>query len=283
MKLIEALDIDKERIIALVGAGGKTTSLFLLGRELASLGRRVVMATTARMYLPKSPQLPVILERDGLILERIAATLAGSDQVLVGAGVEDGKLTGLSCPSLLKIAALPQVDMVVVEADGSGGLPIKFPAPHEPVICSSDTLVVPVLGMTALNTPMEAGSFHRWELACSYLGVEKGSEITPDLAVRILCHGQSYGRFLGRNRVIPLLNQVDARAAEDAAWETARLLLTHQEIDRVIIGAVETEQPVRAIIHRNGGTHLETENYISNGLGLTTPHCGSRRRWGRRN
>ncbi len=253
MKLIEALDIDEERIIALVGAGGKTASLFLLGRELSSQGNKVVLATTAQMYKPKSGGIPVILEKDGHLVDRIAATLAKSDQVLVAAGVEKGKLTGLCCPSLLKIAALPQVDMVVVEADGSQGLPIKFPAPHEPVICSTDTLVAPVLGMTALGAPLDVSTFQRWQLACRHLGVERGAEITPDLAVRILCHGQSYGRFFGRNRVIPLLNQVDTRALEDLAWETARLLLTHGEIDRVVIGAVETEQPVRGVIHRMEG------------------------------
>lgn len=257
MKLIEALDVDEERIIALVGAGGKTTSLFLLGKELAALGRKVVLTTTAKLH-PSGAPIPMVLEdRVSSLEEEVAAALARANQVLVGAGLEGDKLTGLACSSLLRIAALPQVDMVVVEADGARGLPLKFPGEDEPVVCSADTLVVPVLGMAAMGACLTEDNFHRPELACRYLGVEAGSEITPDLAARLLCHRRSYGRFLGRNRVIPLLNQVDSRDREDPAWETARLLLARREINRVVIGAVKTEQPVRAIIHRNGGLHYE--------------------------
>lgn len=250
MQLIEALDIDKEQIIALVGAGGKTTSLFLLGKELVGQGRKVVLATTARMHEPQSGLGPVLLADCGEgVCQRVVAALQEADQILVGANLEDSKLTGISCLTLRAIAALPQVDIVVVEADGARGLPIKFPAPYEPVVCSTNTLVVPVLGMSALGTRV-GDSMHRWQLACDYLGVEYGRRITPELVVQVLCHEKSYGKFLGKNRVIPLLNQVETRDLENTAMETARLLLTHRGIDRVIIGAVQRDQPVGAIIHR---------------------------------
>ena len=80
-----------------------------------------------------------------VLWKEVAAALAKADQVLVGAGLAAGK-NNAGLRLLFKLAALPQVDMVVVEADGSR-LPLKFPGEHEPVICSADTLVVPVLGM----------------------------------------------------------------------------------------------------------------------------------------
>lgn len=254
MKLAEALDIDGERIVALAGGGGKTSSLFLLGQELAEQGRRVVLATTAKMYKPLPGQIPIILEsRPGLIGERVAQALRKHNQVLVAAGVENDKLTGLSCPLLMELSALDKADKIIVEADGSRGLPLKFAAQYEPVVCTPQAMVTPVLGINALGARLDECSFQRWDLACKYLGVEYGTKITPDLAVKAICHPQSYGRFIGINRVVPLINQVENHEQEDLAWETARIFMAQAGIDRVVIGAVQTDKPVRAVIFRYKG------------------------------
>lgn len=258
MKLIEALDIETERIIALVGSGGKTSALFMLGRELAEKGLKVVLTTTTRMFLPQPGQIPIVLaDEQQRLCQGVAAILTENNQVLVAPGVEDNKLTPLPCRDLLSLAALPQVDVVVVEADGSRGLPLKFPADYEPVVCSADTVVVPVLGISALGAAVDEQHCQRWELAAKYLDIEYGTRITPKLAAAIITHPCSYGRFLGTNRVIPLLNQVETRAQEDGAWETARVLLAQGGIDRVVIAAIQTAQPVRAVIHRDGGKKNE--------------------------
>jgi len=257
VKLSDSLGLEGERIVALVGSGGKTSSLFLLGRELAAQGKKVVLATTAQMIMPDSGQIPMVLEsRPGIIGERVTEILHQHNQVLVASGQEEGKLTGLPCELLLELAALPQVDRLIVEADGSRGLPLKFATDYEPVVCSEDTLVVLVLGISALGRKLSEDSFHRWELACKYLGVEKGSEITPQLAAEVLRHPRSYGRFIGVNRVVPLVNQVETTEQEDYAWEVARILMSEKGIDRVVIGAVQTNQSVRAVIHRNGEERL---------------------------
>lgn len=253
MRLAEALDIEGESIIALAGGGGKTTSLFLLGREIAEQGRKVVLAAAAKMYKPAGDQIPILLDNQEGIGCRAAELLRTHNLILAGAGVENGKLTGLPCPLLLKLAALPQVDIVVTEADGSRGLPLKFPAEYEPVVCSAKTVVVPVLGISALGKRLDEGSIQRWHLACRHLGVQYGAEITPQLAAAVLCHPLSYGRFLGVNRVVPLINQVENNAQEDLAWEMAKILIAQKGIHRVVIGAVQTDRPVRAVIHRKKG------------------------------
>ena len=54
MKFFEALDIDLTRneLICFVGAGGKTTSLFRLARELKRCGKSVLVTTTTAIYCP---------------------------------------------------------------------------------------------------------------------------------------------------------------------------------------------------------------------------------------
>lgn len=247
MTLAEALGLDGVKIVSLVGGGGKTSSLFRLGRELTAQGKKVVLATTARMFEPDPGQIRLIIENQPGIGSKVAAVLAQEEQVLVGAGIEGGKLIGLSCELLLEIAAQPEVDIVIVEADGSRGRPLKFPAGYEPVICSSDTLVVPVMGITGLEMGLDDASFHRLELALEYMTLEE--KITPKLAAAVLLHPRSYGRFLNTNRVVPLINQVETREQQALAWALAKELLQYN-LDRVLIGAVQTSRPV-LVVHRD--------------------------------
>ena len=54
LSLSEALSLDlhRECIITIVGAGGKTTLMFRLADELAKSGLRVVVTTTVKIYRP---------------------------------------------------------------------------------------------------------------------------------------------------------------------------------------------------------------------------------------
>ena len=81
-------------------------------------------------------------------------------------------MLGISCRQLKK-CRLPQVDAIIIEADGSQGLPLKFPGIHEPVICSPETLVVPVAGICP-GAKVGEGNFQRLPLACRYLGLRAG-------------------------------------------------------------------------------------------------------------
>lgn len=46
--LINALDIDlnKDKVITVVGAGGKTSTIFELGNELSNLNKKTIITTT---------------------------------------------------------------------------------------------------------------------------------------------------------------------------------------------------------------------------------------------
>ena len=47
--LINALDIDlnKDKVITVVGAGGKTSTIFELGNELSNLNKKTIITTSA--------------------------------------------------------------------------------------------------------------------------------------------------------------------------------------------------------------------------------------------
>jgi probable selenium-dependent hydroxylase accessory protein YqeC len=132
--LVEALDLRARELVAFVGAGGKTTTMFQLGGELQTLGRRVVLTTTTRMAAHQhAPGLVVFPDPK-------------QSTKVVGPGID--ALEAM-------FANTAEVDYVLVEADGANHRTVKAPAPHEPVVPPSTTLVVCVIGTGALNRVIE--------------------------------------------------------------------------------------------------------------------------------
>ena len=113
----------KPGVSAVIGSGGKTTTLRVLGEEQTG---RVVLCTTT--HIRPFEGLPLYT---GDSEAEVRALLERECLVCVGQRGPEGKLVvpRLSIQSLAQMA-----DYVLVEADGSRQLPIKAHAPHEPVI-----------------------------------------------------------------------------------------------------------------------------------------------------
>ena len=138
---MEALSwkFEKSQLVAVVGAGGKTTIIHMLARELSALGYRVVITTTTHMMKP---------ERDCYEWENMPELQPG-DVIYLGADCENGKIMK---PKELSFVTLKErADMILVEADGSKKMPLKVPAEHEPVIPKETDLVIGVLGFHSVG------------------------------------------------------------------------------------------------------------------------------------
>src|ERR1700730_2372933 len=68
-KLSSLIDLPSSPLISIVGAGGKTTTMYTLARELAHRGKRVVTTTTTQIFTPTSD------ETEKLIIEAETAML----------------------------------------------------------------------------------------------------------------------------------------------------------------------------------------------------------------
>lgn len=193
-------------VTALIGGGGKTTLLLTLARELQKKGS-VLLCTSTKIYPPEG--LPLLKNATE---EAVSAALAAHGAVCVGEDAAEGKLTAprLSFASLAQLA-----DYVLVEADGSKHLPLKYHAPHEPVIPANAQRVVTVLGASAFGHPLHEVC-HRASLAAARLGVGEDEPVTPALVSRLLA-----AEGLG-DRVY--INQVESPADYENAAALASLL-----------------------------------------------------------
>ena len=82
-------------------------------------------------------------------------------------------------------------DFVLVEADGSRGLPLKAHAPHEPVIPANARRVILVLGADGFGRPIREVC-HRPALYAALAGASEADAVTPALSARVL-NAEGYG------------------------------------------------------------------------------------------
>ena len=250
MKLSQSFRIQPHEIIAFVGAGGKTTAMFRLTDELVTQGKRVVVTTTTRLgadQVGAFNQTPLRYASSPNFIAHVREALANHSQVLViGDDVADNKVAGVPPEFIEQLAALENIDAVIYEADGARMLPFKAPAPHEPVIASSTTLLVPVIGIAALGALLDNAHVHRAEIVARLAGAQMGETVTPLIAARVITHAD--GGLKNKPdaaRVITLINQVEIDSQLNGARELAHLLLGYDAIDAVSISAVKTTNPIR--------------------------------------
>jgi molybdenum cofactor cytidylyltransferase len=261
MLISRALRVRRKELIALVGAGGKTTLMFHLAGELADAGAQVVTTMTTHIFAGQTALAPAsLVYRDANSLRtQLPSTLARYRHVLiVGAEeVETNKLQGLPPDVIDHLAALPAADVVIVEADGSRRLPFKAPAEHEPVIPSDTTIVVPIVGMEIVGRSLTAENVHRPQRIAALTGAAPGDPVTPEMIAAVVAHPDGGAKGVpSAARLIPFLNKAENAGTLAAAREIARLLLRSARVDTVLIGAAASEDPVREVWSRVGAVVL---------------------------
>ncbi|HHU0691412.1 selenium cofactor biosynthesis protein YqeC [Citrobacter sp. Marseille-Q3906] len=173
-------------VISVVGAGGKTSLLFWLAQLFQSSGRRVLITTTTHMFLPDSCW-PVIFCRDPVMLPHVSLTSPVSF-CFNRWKAQSGKAQGFAPDVIDALAQRPECDVILVEADGSRGLPLKAPDEHEPCIPQSSCCVIAVMSGHLLGTIIDAENIHRWPQFADITGLTSGSTLQFSDLVSLVRH-----------------------------------------------------------------------------------------------
>ncbi|MDT8378090.1 MAG: selenium cofactor biosynthesis protein YqeC [Desulfotignum sp.] len=234
----DSLGLSSPGVISLIGAGGKTSLMFGLARELAASGHTVLSTTTTNLFFPTKNQSPVtLLAKTAPDFLALAAT-ALKDHCHVSAGTRHvpgtGKIKGFSASGIDEIWHAGMFDWIIVEADGSRQLPIKASDTHEPVIPSTTTAIVHVTGLDAVNTPVDDTHVHRSAIFCANTGLAPGSRVDVHaMAVSCVLEIRKASALAGSDPVTVIwLNKADDPLRMAAGQAVAARLKTHQkEID----------------------------------------------------
>ena len=155
-------------VTALIGSGGKTSLMLRLCRELPGT---VIVCTSTHIF--PAEDLPLVTE---------PMTMLPARKICAGTWAENGKLTA-PVQSFEELAVL--ADYVLVEADGSKGLPLKAHLAHEPVIPACANQTIQVLDLTGLGRRI-CDAAHRPERYAELCGAAVNDLATVERAARVL-------------------------------------------------------------------------------------------------
>ena len=224
MNLAQALRLGNTPCLALVGAGGKSTALFQLARELPP---PVIVTATTHLNIDQ-----IKLANSHWIGEK-PEDLAGLEENLCGVMLVTGlmdedRTTGLNANliSWLREVCDSHNIPLLIEADGSRQRPLKAPTVPEPVIPEFVETVVVVAGLSGLGKPLVAEFVHRPEIFARLSGLARRETVTPEALTRVLTHPSGGMKNIppGARRVA-LLNQADTPALQAQVKMIAEQLL----------------------------------------------------------
>ncbi len=246
MELKRALRLAGYPRVAVAGAGGKTSTLFHLAREIRP---PLVLAASTHLSLEQTRRAD-----HHIVLKHIEDTNVLQEERplsgiwLLTGGVEGDRTTGLTSEILDWLDAFCGFHSLplLIEADGARQLPLKAPAAHEPAIPSFVDTVIVVAGLSGVGKPLSPAWVHRPERFAELSGLVLGAEISPLAVARVLKHPK--GGLKGiptAARRVALLNQVDALESKATAEEIASSLLP--DFQTVVITSLARlqEVPVR--------------------------------------
>jgi molybdenum cofactor cytidylyltransferase len=228
--LFERLGLGSRELVAIVGAGGKTTIMGVLADELGSRGVGVILTTTTKMAADQITE-SACWSDDPDTVER---ELTPGKPLNVLMGTEDQKVSGLDPEAVDALLLGTSADYIIVEADGARSLSVKAPADHEPVIPSLSTTVVVVMGADALESPLNTVA-HRIERISALTGLTGDDVLTPQDAATILLHPDGGLKHVpGPARVVTIITKVTPENVA-AANTLAAIVKRHPRIDRSLM------------------------------------------------
>ncbi|MBI5565535.1 MAG: putative selenium-dependent hydroxylase accessory protein YqeC [Chloroflexi bacterium] len=239
MKLTHALRLNSTPRVAIVGGGGKTTTMFTLAREYPS---PVIVAATAHMAIAQLEMadrhifVNAPAELDGFQLQSGVTFFSGREN-------STAKTMGLTVESTRAVLALAEANAapLYIEADGSKCLPLKAPAEHEPPIPDFVDTVIYVVGLAGLGKPLNDEAVHRPDRYARLSGLAIGEAVTPDAVASVLRSPLGGLKNIPATaRRIAVLNQADTPELQAQAQIIARQLLPAYQT--VIISALKFQQ-----------------------------------------
>jgi len=217
--------------IAFVGAGGKTTAIFQLAREL---GTKAIVTATSHLgvWQISLADRHVVVESP----QDIGEIEAGI--TLVTGGVEGERTQPVDPDVLNNLREKAKRDGIplLIEADGARQKPLKAPAAHEPPIPDFVETVIVMAGLGGVGKPISETVFREEEF--KRISESASQRVTAEMVVKALTHPEGGLKNIPQGaRRVALLNQAETPEMQSIGGKMARELLG--QFDSVLVGSLQ--------------------------------------------
>jgi len=257
-----ALEILPGDLVGIAGAGGKTSLMYAVGRELAARGDRVLLTTTTKIFFPQGGEVGrvVLGPENQETMASIRARLEEGSPVLAGREREQSKIIGFSAWFVDALHSSCGPVTVISECDGAMGRSLKVPRGWEPVLPPETTVYVVVIGADCLGRRLSLETVFQPEAFGALAGVALGAEVDVRLVARMMLAPESYvDRKPPKARCCVFINKWDTVGArtggreaapdEDRAMALALELVGAADVERVTLGSLKlgSRNPIMVI------------------------------------
>lgn len=252
IQLRQALMLEGQGVVSLVGAGGKTSLMFTLAQEISKAGDSVLTTTTTKILNPTSRQSSNLILSDSVdaIINSTRDLIKQNQRHVTVAARRvqpENKLIGLQPQIIDALSETKLFRWIIVEADGAARKPLKAPADHEPVIPGSTTRVVGICGLRGIGKPLTEKWVHRSKRFAKITGLMFGDKISETALGDLLIHESGIFKNTPLCALrIAFLNQADVPGAHAAGKRIADLLIEREKtgLNRIVIGQIKLSPPV---------------------------------------
>jgi probable selenium-dependent hydroxylase accessory protein YqeC len=244
----------RNKTVTVIGSGGKTSLIWHLAVSLAKPGCKILVTPATKMFVPPAEEKLYDRYCNCSCKCKCKCDTAMPGGLLPGvtlAGVfneTSGKLESLPPETLEKIIA--GYDLVLMEGDGSRGLPLKAWADGEPVVPLFTSITVGIAPLWPLGKPVSEETAHRLPLFLALVGASKGEIIKPEHYARVIMGRQAAagkpaipGLFAkARGSKVLFFNQIEDYGAIKQAEEIVSLLpgQFRESLSGIIAGSVRS-------------------------------------------
>lgn len=241
------------RICSVVGGGGKSSFILKASSFLRRQGVRFIVSTTTKMWLWQVSDIGDVIALTEIFKSNIAKFGTRGHFCVVGS-VTGEKVKGLSIKEACTLFSLFPEHRILLEADGSKGMPLKGHLKGEPVIPDASGLVVGIIGLDSLGRAVKEVVFRPEEFARLY-NVDLSDKIGLDLIMWHINHplGLFKGAPQNAKRLV-IFNKLDLFEGKRRQKLVDSLLRLPLRVEYCAIGSIKKGE---AILKGHEGTSTD--------------------------
>lgn len=203
MKIKDIIGFEEKEVISIVGAGGKTSLMNLLAKEISS-NENVLITTTTKIYKPTNNEVDYLyLDYKDLIsnLNKKKNIFAYGSSINI-----DNKLIGIKKDEIK--ALKDHFNKIIIEADGSKCKDLKAWNENEPVISNDTTITLGLLSLSTIGMEIKDENIHRLEIFKRLIKDRNPTNVDLNILIKVIFNENGLFRN-SKGRRILFLNKLD--------------------------------------------------------------------------